>query len=812
MNLVPTSTGAAKAVGLVLPELNGKLHGFAVRAPVTTGSVVDLTFEAARETSVDEVNAAFKAAAEGDLKGILRYTEDPIVSTRHRRRRALVDRRRPADRASSTAPSSRSSPGTTTSGATPTAASTSSEGAVRTLDDLDVDGKRVLVRVDFNVPLRRRRDHRRHPHPRGAADARGAARARRARCCCVAPRAARRAATSRSRWRRSPRAWASCWAPTWRSRPTSTTSPTATSSMLENIRFEPGETKNDPELAQAARRRWPTSTSTTPSGAAHRAHASTEGVAHLLPSAAGPAAPARGRDADRHPRGPRAPARRDRRRREGDRQDRRARGLPGARRRDPHRRRDGLPVPLGPGALDRRVAVRGGGRRARARELLDARRRQAAPARRPRARRRRSTPTPSAASSTASTCPTAGWASTSARAPPRPTREEIAGAGTVFWNGPMGAFELDAVRRRARARSPRPSPRPTPGPRSSAAATAPRRSQQFGLADQRHPPVDRRRCVARAHRGQDAPRSGGALVDVPHAVHRRQLEDAQDDRRGGGLHPGAAAARLDRRRRRRRGLRAVHRPAGRRRLDARLARRGLRAEHAPGADRAPSPARSRRRCSPSSTSTASCSATPSGASTSTRPTARCREKVPAALDAGLKPILCVGETEDEREAGDTERKLRHQVQEGLEKLDSAAPGRRRHRLRADLGDRHRARSPRPSRRRTRSPSCARWSPTATASRPQRTRILYGGSVKPDNAAELLALPDVDGALVGGASLEVADFVAIVEAARGRDASRRSASSSSTAGGSRRTGPGNAVSLADDAGLRRRSGSATRTAS
>ena len=81
MNLVPTSTGAAKAVGLVLPELNGKLHGFAIRAPVITGSVVDLTFEAARETSVDELNAAFKAAAEGDLKGILRYNEDPIVST-----------------------------------------------------------------------------------------------------------------------------------------------------------------------------------------------------------------------------------------------------------------------------------------------------------------------------------------------------------------------------------------------------------------------------------------------------------------------------------------------------------------------------------------------------------------------------------------------------------------------------------------------------------------------------------------------------------------------------------------------------------
>ena len=81
INLVPTSTGAAKAVGLVLPELNGKLHGFAVRAPVATGSLADLTFVAGRETSVDEVNAAFAAAADGPLQGILQYTEDPIVSS-----------------------------------------------------------------------------------------------------------------------------------------------------------------------------------------------------------------------------------------------------------------------------------------------------------------------------------------------------------------------------------------------------------------------------------------------------------------------------------------------------------------------------------------------------------------------------------------------------------------------------------------------------------------------------------------------------------------------------------------------------------
>jgi glyceraldehyde 3-phosphate dehydrogenase len=81
LNLIPTTTGAAKAVGLVLPELNGKLNGFAMRAPVPTGSVVDLTFDSAKATNPEEVNAALKAAAEGPMKGILSYTEDPIVST-----------------------------------------------------------------------------------------------------------------------------------------------------------------------------------------------------------------------------------------------------------------------------------------------------------------------------------------------------------------------------------------------------------------------------------------------------------------------------------------------------------------------------------------------------------------------------------------------------------------------------------------------------------------------------------------------------------------------------------------------------------
>ncbi|HSH40949.1 MAG TPA: type I glyceraldehyde-3-phosphate dehydrogenase [Arenicellales bacterium] len=79
-SMIPTKTGAAAAVGLVLPELNGKLDGFAVRVPTINVSIVDLTFQAARETTVDEVNAIMKKASEGDLKGILAYNEEPLVS------------------------------------------------------------------------------------------------------------------------------------------------------------------------------------------------------------------------------------------------------------------------------------------------------------------------------------------------------------------------------------------------------------------------------------------------------------------------------------------------------------------------------------------------------------------------------------------------------------------------------------------------------------------------------------------------------------------------------------------------------------
>jgi triosephosphate isomerase (TIM) len=138
-------------------------------------------------------------------------------------------------------------------------------------------------------------------------------------------------------------------------------------------------------------------------------------------------------------------------------------------------------------------------------------------------------------------------------------------------------------------------------------------------------------------------------------------------------------------------------------------------------------------------------------------------KVPAALAHGLVPILCVGESEDEREAGDTERKLRHQVQEGLEKVELER-----------LGDVAIAYEPiwAIGTGRVATPEQAQDAiafiraliADRSPEQGQRARVLYGGSVNPETCSGLLALPDVDGALVGGASLDVESFAAIVAAA------------------------------------------------
>ena len=141
-----------------------------------------------------------------------------------------------------------------------------------------------------------------------------------------------------------------------------------------------------------------------------------------------------------------------------------------------------------------------------------------------------------------------------------------------------------------------------------------------------------------------------------------------------------------------------------------------------------------------------------------------QQKVPRAFEAGLVPVLCVGETEEERERGDTERKLRHQVQEGLDKV----PPER-------LGEAVIAYEPvwAIGTGRVASPEQAQDAigfvralvEDIDRTAGQAVRILYGGSVNPENAAELLALPDVDGALVGGACLQADSFTAIIDAAQ-----------------------------------------------
>ena len=140
-----------------------------------------------------------------------------------------------------------------------------------------------------------------------------------------------------------------------------------------------------------------------------------------------------------------------------------------------------------------------------------------------------------------------------------------------------------------------------------------------------------------------------------------------------------------------------------------------------------------------------------------------QEKVPAALNAGLEPILCVGESEDERENDETQRRLRHQVQEALEKVSED-----------DLGDVVIAYEPiwaigtgKVATTEIAQEACSFIRALVgdrSKDAAKRVRVLYGGSVKPDNAADLLGQPDIDGALVGGASLDPAGFAAIVAAA------------------------------------------------
>ena len=386
--------------------------------------------------------------------------------------------------------------------------------------DADVAGRRVLVRVDFNVPLDGRPGRRRHADPGGAADDRAAARARRGAGPRLPPRppegqarpgaldgAGRRAAGRAAR--RAGRAGAGGGRRRGRdagrrarARATSCCSRTSASS-----RARPRTTRRSPRPLAALADVYVNDAF----GAAHRAHASTEGVAHLLPGYAGLLLEREVSELTRGGRVARAAAGRRPRRRQGLRQDRRDRPLPRARRPDPDRRRDVLHLLPRAGDRDRRLAGRGGGRRAGGEALARGR-----------------------GLATASWCCRSTWCSGASFDAATERREsdgvEVPDGWMGLDIGPRTARRLRRGDRRAPARcsgtgrwapsswrrSPPargPSPRRSPrrrARRSSAAATRSPRCTQFGLAERGRLALDRRRSVVGAAGGQEAAGSGGA--------------------------------------------------------------------------------------------------------------------------------------------------------------------------------------------------------------------------------------------------------------------------------------------------------------
>ena len=321
VNVIPTSTGAAKAIGLVIPEMKGKLDGISMRVPVTDGSATDLVVQ--RRPRDDQRRGERGDRGGGRHRARSRasssYSTDPLVSSDivgesyssifdspltmvngNLVKVVVVVRQR----VGLLVPGGRPGP----------------EGGVKTVRDLPVEGKRVLVRADLNVPLDGTTDHRRLPHPRGAADDPLPARAlgRRGRLLASGPAEGRGAARALAAPGGRPDGRAPRRA--GRVRPASR----ARCGCSRTCASTRARTKNDPAMAAelAALADFYVNDAF---GAAHRAHASTEAVAHLLPCAAGLLLEAELNAFHRLLDAPGAPVRRRARRRQGGRQDRRDR-------------------------------------------------------------------------------------------------------------------------------------------------------------------------------------------------------------------------------------------------------------------------------------------------------------------------------------------------------------------------------------------------------------------------------------------------------------------------------------------------------